>query len=64
MAAGTTVTVSNADGAKHTLTAVDGAFDTGTLEGGARSKVTIDRPGTHRYYCDIHNYMTGRIEVT
>jgi plastocyanin len=64
VAAGTTVKVTNADGARHTLTAVDGTFDTGTLGGGAHATVTIERPGRHRYYCDIHNYMTGRIEAT
>lgn len=64
VAAGTTVRVTNADGAKHTLAADGGAFDTGTLDGGATATVTIDRAGTYRYYCDIHNYMTGRIEAT
>jgi plastocyanin len=61
--AGTPVTVTNDDGTVHTLTADDGGFDTGDLDGGARATLTIATPGTYRYFCDIHNYMTGTIEV-
>ena len=64
VAAGETVTVTNADGAAHTLTARDGTFDTGDLGGGARAEITIDAPGRYQYFCDIHNYMTGTIEAT
>ena len=61
--AGTTVTVTNDDGTVHTVTAKGGAFDTGDLDGGATKTITVDAPGTYRYFCDIHNYMTGTIEV-
>jgi plastocyanin len=61
--AGTTVTVTNRDGTVHTLTADDGGFDTGDLDGGATATITLAAPGTHRYFCDVHNYMTGTIEV-
>jgi plastocyanin len=61
--AGTTVTVTNRDGTVHTLTADDGGFDTGDLGGGASATIRIATPGTHRYFCDVHNYMTGTIEV-
>ena len=60
---GTTVTVTNADGTKHSVTADDGAFDTRDLEGGARSRLVLDRPGRFAYHCDIHDYMRGTIEV-
>ena len=63
VAAGSAVTVTNADGAAHTLTADDGAFDTGTLDGGATATITVDAPGRYKYFCDIHNYMTGVIEA-
>ena len=53
----------NADGAAHTLTADDGSFDTGNLDGGASATITIDAPGRYAYFCDIHNYMTGVIEA-
>lgn len=61
--AGATIAVTNADGTAHTVTAKDGSFDTGDLDGGAHGTITIGTAGTYEYYCDIHNYMTGRIEV-
>ena len=61
--AGTPIAVTNADGTAHTVTAKDGSFDTGDLAGGAHGTITIGRAGTYDYYCNIHNYMTGRIEV-
>jgi plastocyanin len=61
--AGDTVTVTNDDGTAHTLTADDGAFDTGNLDGAARATITVAAPGTYAYHCDIHNYMTGKIEA-
>jgi plastocyanin len=62
--AGTTITVRNTDGTAHTLTANDRSFDTGDLQGGESTSITIDEPGTYRYFCDIHNYMTGTIDAT
>jgi len=61
--AGATVRVTNDDGTVHTLTAVDKSFDTGDLEGGASATITLAVRGTYKYFCDIHNYMTGTIEV-
>ena len=60
---GAKVTVTNDDGTVHTLTANDGQFDTGDLDGGASGTITITAPGTYKYICDIHNYMTGTIEA-
>ena len=60
---GTKVTVTNDDGTVHTVTADDGKFDTGDLDGGASGTITIADAGTYKYFCDIHNYMTGTIEV-
>jgi len=62
--AGSSVTVTNEDGTTHTLTADDGKFDTGDLAGGQRMTITIDKPGTYAYHCDIHNYMTGVIRAS
>ena len=56
--------MTNDDGAAHTLTADDGKFDTGRLDGGKQATITIDEPGTYAYHCDIHNYMTGVIEAS
>jgi len=61
--AGTEVKVTNDDGTVHTVTANDGSFDTGDLDGGANATITLAKAGTFKYFCDIHNYMTGTIEV-
>ena len=61
--AGDTIAVTNDDGTAHTLTADDGRFDTGNLAGGAEKTITVAAPGTYAYHCDIHNYMTGKIEA-
>ena len=61
--AGTTITVTNDDGTAHTVTAAKGAFDTGDIDGGATAQITVDRPGSYSYFCDIHQYMKGTIHV-
>jgi plastocyanin len=63
VAAGTEVKVTNDDGTAHTVTAADKSFDTGDLDGGASATITLAKAGTYKYFCDIHNYMTGTIEV-
>ena len=62
--AGSTITVTNRDGTPHTVTAVKGAFDTGDLAGGASGSITIDRPGTYAYFCEIHQYMKGTLRAS
>jgi plastocyanin len=62
--AGTTVTVANQDHTAHTLTANDGAFDTGTIREGTHTTIAVGQPGTYAYHCEIHPFMTGRIEAT
>jgi plastocyanin len=61
--AGTPVKVTNSDRTVHTVTAADKSFDTGDLAGGASTTITITKPGAYKYFCNIHNYMTGTIEV-
>lgn len=62
--AGDTITVTNRDGAAHTLTADDGSFDTGDLQGDESSEITIDEPGKYSYLCEIHQYMKGTLRVS
>lgn len=58
------VQVSNADAEAHTLTAEDGAFDTGSVDGGAVVSFTAPSvPGTYTFFCDIHPSMTGSLVV-
>ena len=61
---GATVTVKNTDDTAHTVTALDGAFDTGPIPGGKTATFTVAKAGTVKIHCNIHNYMTGTIQVT
>lgn len=62
---GSHVTVVNHDRANHTVTAVDGAFNTGPIAaGGAASTFVVTKAGTYHYYCEIHPYMKGEIIAT
>jgi len=62
--AGATVKVKNADGTTHTFTANKGAFDTGDIDGGSSATVTVKKPGTYAYHCNIHSSMKGTITAT
>ncbi len=62
--AGTTVTVHNTDSTDHTVTALDGSFNTGPIPGGKSATFTVSKAGTVPFHCNIHNYMTGTIQVT
>ena len=61
--AGTKVTFTNADMAKHTATADDGTFDTKDLQQDANASVTLAKPGTFAYHCAYHRFMEGEIVV-
>jgi plastocyanin len=61
--AGTTITVINRDMTAHTLTANDGAFDTGTLMPEQSKRLVLRRVGTFPYHCLYHAFMTGTLKV-
>jgi plastocyanin len=61
--AGTTVTWHNADPTAHTVSARDGAFDSGTLDPGSGFETTFAQPGTFAYFCQIHPTMRGSVRV-
>jgi plastocyanin len=63
IAAGTWVTWSNAGQDAHTVTAVDGAFDSGDLDPSQGFSWYFDQPGTFEYVCTLHPWMTGKIVV-
>lgn len=67
---GETVSVRNEDSVAHTLTAVPGStpfghFDTGDIDPG-RTKTfrAPEHPGSYKFYCSIHNFMTGVLTVS
>jgi len=60
---GDTVTWQNGDVTNHTVTADDGAFDSGFLSPGTTFSLVFPRTGRFDYHCTIHRYMRGTIEV-
>ncbi|MCX2727753.1 cupredoxin domain-containing protein [Thermomicrobium sp. 4228-Ro] len=60
---GTTVIWRNESPTTHTVTAKDGSFDSGLLEGGTSYSVTLTKPGTYDYWCTLHPEMVGRVIV-
>jgi plastocyanin len=61
--AGTRVIWVNRDAASHTVTADDGAFDSGPLRLGGRFGHTFEAPGRYSYFCAYHANMTGVVTV-
>ncbi len=64
IAIGETVTWTNEDTVPHTVTALDGAFDSGIFDPGASFSWTFDDAGTFAYQCQLHPTMEGPIEVS
>jgi plastocyanin len=60
---GTWVTWSNGGQDAHTVTAVDGSFDSGDLDPSEGYSWYFDQPGTFAYLCALHPWMTGQIIV-
>ena len=63
VAVGGTVTWNNNDGAKHTVTADNASFDSGTLNAGLTFAHTFTTAGTFPYGCDFHGNMRGTVTV-
>ena len=65
VAPGASVTVTNKDQVAHTITAVDGKFDTGDIQPGASKTFTApNTAGSYPYICSIHQYMMGTLTVS
>lgn len=60
---GDTVTWTNGDDAPHTVTSVDGAFDSGRLDPGDSWSMKVTQAGTFEYRCDFHSEMRGTLVV-
>jgi len=68
VAAGTTITFTNEDSAPHTATSgtsptADGVFDSGTLAKGDSKSIKVTKRGTLAYYCALHPFMKGTVDV-
>ncbi|MGQ0616999.1 MAG: cupredoxin domain-containing protein [Acidimicrobiia bacterium] len=62
--AGAMVRVTNVDASSHTLTADDGAFDSGVVTTGADGTFTAPgQPGEYGIVCTIHPFMSGTLVV-
>jgi nitrite reductase (NO-forming) len=62
--AGTTVTWTNDDpGMIHTVTSVDGLFDSGFLDEGATWSHTFEEAGEFEYFCGPHPWMRAKVVV-
>jgi plastocyanin len=62
--AGTKIAIKNTDDTTHTLTANKGAFNAGEIDGGKSASITVKKPGTYAYHCQIHNFMMGTVKAT
>ena len=60
---GTWVTWSNGGTDAHTVTAMDGSFDSGELAPSEGFSWLFDQPGRYQYMCVLHPWMTGTIIV-
>jgi plastocyanin len=67
--AGDTVKWTNTDTAAHTVTSgspsngPDGVFDSSLVMGGASFENTFDEAGSYDYFCMVHPWMVGNIQV-
>jgi plastocyanin len=60
---GDTVTWTNNGPSKHTATADDGSFDSGSLSAGQTFSHTFQTAGTFSYICTIHPFMKAQVVV-
>lgn len=60
---GTKVTWTNMDSVTHTVTADQGAFNSGPLASGNNFSFTFTKAGSYAYHCMIHPTMMATIVV-
>jgi plastocyanin len=64
-APGAAVPVRNDDSVAHTVTADDGAFDSGEVDPGGTAEFTAPaEPGSYAIHCEIHSSMQGTVTVS
>ncbi|HET9393626.1 MAG TPA: cupredoxin family copper-binding protein [Candidatus Rubrimentiphilum sp.] len=60
---GDSVTFVNHDNEAHTATAYDKSFDSQGLDSNDKWTHVFRKPGTYRYFCQLHPYMKAIIIV-
>ena len=61
--AGTTVTWNNKDDIPHGIAADKNAFPKKALDTDDKFAFTFTTPGTYKYFCYVHPFMTGTVVV-
>lgn len=61
---GSAVAWVNDDGIVHTVTESSGAFDSSMMASGQQWGHVFEKEGRYDYYCTLHPWMTGSIDVT
>jgi alcohol dehydrogenase (cytochrome c) len=61
--AGTTISWENQGSTIHTVTAQNGAFDSGDLSAGQTFSYRFDTAGSYIYVCSPHPWMVGEVQV-
>jgi plastocyanin len=60
---GDTVRWINDDDDAHTVTATDGSFDSKGIDTNGTWTYRFTKPGTYKYFCELHPFMKGTIVV-
>lgn len=60
---GDTVSWRNDDGVIHTVTAVDGTFDSGDMFRNDEFSFSFDQPGEYEVFCKPHPWMRAKVVV-
>jgi plastocyanin len=53
----------NKDDVAHTVTALNGSFDSGALDPGTKFQFVFGKIGNTSYRCSVHPEMTGSVKV-
>jgi len=63
VSSGTTVTWTNHDQLRHTVTSTAGVFDSKALRNGETFAQAFAQPGTYQYFCALHPQMQATVIV-
>ncbi len=61
---GDKITWTNNDSYAHTVTSDAGEFDSANMSPGQSFSFTFTSPGTYKYHCSLHTFMTAKVIVS